>query len=210
MMYCNNGCSNSGCGCSGCANRYTYSSNNSCGCSSCGCANSGSSCGCGCSGCSSCSGSTSQSGCGCQCSSGSCGCSSSGCGCGNSSSQNGCGCSSGSGCGCGCGNNCVHTRLSTTLPLSGACRICGSSITVNSVQTALISGRYVASINYTVTVTYLNHCGSRRSATTTQTTQTYLPCSCTNTNNLRVYAVSKNVNPSCCGACFTAILAVCC
>ncbi len=204
MMYYNHCGSGS---CQNCSNRCTCQNNSgSCGCSN-GCS------GCGSNGCG-CSGNSRSVNSGCQGSEGSCGCSDNNCGCRNSASPaSNCGCSSCSGrsnngCGCGC-EHCVHTRISTMLPLNGACRICGSGVTINSVQTAQISGRYVASINYTVTVTYLNNCGCRRTATTTQTTQTYLP-NCCRTNNPCVRVESKNISSVCCGACFTAILSICC
>ena len=200
-------CSNNSCNsCSG-----LWSSCNKC--SSCGCNTNGCSGSCGCSNtCGSCSGSASSvwnySGCtaartGCGCGS----CSSNGsCGCGNGGSGS-CGCNGSS---CGCNGSCTYTQLHVTIPASGVCKVCCSGITVNSVNTALISGRYVTSVSYTATMDYIDRCGCRRTATTTQTTQVYLPASCVNFNNVCARVVRRTAVNNCCGAGICAVLEVCC
>ena len=174
-------------------------SNNSCNsCSSIwGSCNRCSSCGCS-SGCSN--------SCGC---SGSCGCSS----CSGSSRSGSCGCSSctaHTGCSCGCSGNCTYTQLHVTIPASGVCKVCCSGIAINSVNTALISGRYVTSVSYTATMDYIDRCGCRRTATTTQTTQVYLPESCMRFTNVCARVVRRNAVNNCCGAGICAVLQVCC
>lgn len=171
-------------------------------CSSCGC-NSGCSNSCGCSGscgCSSCSGSSR---------SGSCGCSSctahTGC---NNGCSGSCGCNNG--CNGSCNGNCTYTQLHVTIPASGVCKVCCSGIAINSVNTALISGRYVTSVSYTATMDYIDRCGCRRTATTTQTTQVYLPESCMRFTNVCARVVRRNAVNNCCGAGICAVLQVCC
>mgnify|MGYP004702775553 CR=1 FL=1 len=171
-------------------------------CSSCGC-NSGCSNSCGCSGscgCSSCSGSSRSGSCGCSSCTAHTGCSGS-CGCNN-------GCNSG--CNGSCNGNCTYTQLHVTIPASGVCKICCSGISINSVNTALISGRYVTSVSYTATMDYIDRCGCRRTATTTQTTQVYLPESCMRFTNVCARVVRRNAVNNCCGAGICAVLQVCC
>lgn len=171
-------------------------------CSSCGC-NSGCSNSCGCSGscgCSSCSGSSRSGSCGCSSCTAHTGCSGS-CGCNN-------GCSSG--CNGSCNGNCTYTQLHVTIPASGVCKVCCSGIAINSVNTALISGRYVTSVSYTATMDYIDRCGCRRTATTTQTTQVYLPESCMRFTNVCARVVRRNAVNNCCGAGICAVLQVCC
>ena len=189
-------CSNNSCNsCSsiwGSCNRCS-----SCGCSS-GCSNSS-----GCSGscgCSSCSGSSRSGSCGCSSCTAHTGCSGS-CGCNN-------GCSSG--CNGSCNGNCTYTQLHVTIPASGVCKVCCSGIAINSVNTALISGRYVTSVSYTATMDYIDRCGCRRTATTTQTTQVYLPESCMRFTNVCARVVRRNAVNNCCGAGICAVLQVCC
>ena len=194
---CNSGCSNS-CGCSG-----------SCGCSSCsGSSRSGS---CGCSSC------PAHTGCSCGCS-GNCGSCNNGCsgsygcsGCNNGCSGS-CGCNNGcnNGCNGSCNGNCTYTQLHVTIPASGVCKVCCSGIAINSVNTALISGRYVTSVSYTATMDYIDRCGCRRTATTTQTTQVYLPESCMRFTNVCARVVRRNAVNNCCGAGICAVLQVCC
>lgn len=185
-------------------------SNNSCSsiwgscnrCSSCGC-NSSCSNSCGCSGscgCSSCSGSSRSGSCGCSSCTAHTGCSGS-CGCNN-------GCNSG--CNGSCNGNCTYTQLHVTIPASGVCKVCCSGIAINSVNTALISGRYVTSVSYTATMDYIDRCGCRRTATTTQTTQVYLPESCMRFTNVCARVVRRNAVNNCCGAGICAVLQVCC
>lgn len=190
---CNSGCSNS-CGCSG-----------SCGCSSCsGSSRSGS---CGCSSC------TAHTGCSCGCS-GNCGSYNNGCSgsCGCSGCNNGCSgsCGCNNGCSSGCNGSCTYTQLHVTIPASGVCKVCCSGIAINSVNTALISGRYVTSVSYTATMDYIDRCGCRRTATTTQTTQVYLPESCMRFTNVCARVVRRNAVNNCCGAGICAVLQVCC
>ena len=97
--------------------------------------------------------------CGCSSRSGSCGCSNctarTGCSCGCSGScNNGCSgsCGCNSGCNGSCNGNCTYTQLHVTIPASGVCKVCCSGIAINSVNTALISGRYVTSVSYTATM----------------------------------------------------------
>lgn len=171
-------------------------------CSSCGC-NSGCSSSSGCSGscgCSSCSGSSRSGSCGCFSCTAHTGCSGS-CGCNN-------GCSSG--CNGSCNGNCTYTQLHVTIPASGVCKVCCSGIAINSVNTALISGRYVTSVSYTATMDYIDRCGCRRTATTTQTTQVYLPESCMRFTNVCARVVRRNAVNNCCGAGICAVLQVCC
>lgn len=171
-------------------------------CSSCGC-NSGCSNSCGCSGScgySSCSGSSRSGSCGCSSCTAHTGCSGS-CGCNN-------GCSSG--CNGSCNGNCTYTQLHVTIPASGVCKVCCSGIAINSVNTALISGRYVTSVSYTATMDYIDRCGCRRTATTTQTTQVYLPESCMRFTNVCARVVRRNAVNNCCGAGICAVLQVCC
>lgn len=171
-------------------------------CSSCGC-NSGCSNSSGCygsCGCSSCSGSSRSGSCGCSSCTAHTGCSGS-CGCNN-------GCSSG--CNGSCNGNCTYTQLHVTIPASGVCKICCSGIAINSVNTALISGRYVTSVSYTATMDYIDRCGCRRTATTTQTTQVYLPESCMRFTNVCARVVRRNAVNNCCGAGICAVLQVCC
>ena len=171
-------------------------------CSSCGC-NSSCSNSCGCSGscgCSSCSGSSRSGSCGCSSCTAHTGCSGS-CGCNN-------GCSSG--CNGSCNGNCTYTQLHVTIPASGVCKVCCSGIAINSVNTALISGRYVTSVSYTATMDYIDRCGCRRTATTTQTTQVYLPESCMRVTNVCARVVRRNAVNNCCGAGICAVLQVCC
>lgn len=171
-------------------------------CSSCGC-NSGCSNSCGCSGscgCSSCSGSSRSGSCGCSSCTAHTGCSGS-CGCNN-------GCSSG--CNGSCNGNCTYTQLHVTIPASGVCKVCCSGIAINSVNTALISGRYVTSVSYTATMDYIDRCGCRRTATTTQTTQVYLPESCMRFTNVCARVVRRNAVNNCCDAGICAVLQVCC
>ena len=171
-------------------------------CSSCGC-NSGCSNSCGCSGscgCSSCSGSSRSGSCGCSSCTAHTGCSGS-CGCNN-------GCNSG--CNGSCNGNCTYTQLHVTIPASGVCKVCCSGIAINSVNTALISGRYVTSVSYTATMDYIDRCGCRRTATTTQTTQVYLPESCMRFTNVCARVVRRNAVNNCCGAGICAVLQVCC
>lgn len=197
-------------------------SNNSCSniwgscnrCSSCGCNNNGGSGSCGCSNscacsCSSrpgwnCSNCTARTNCGC------------GCNCNNNNSCN-CGCSGSCGCNncnndCshGCNGNCTYTQLHVTIPASGVCKVCCSGIAINSVNTALISGRYVTSVSYTATMDYIDRCGCRRTATTTQTTQVYLPAACGRFNNVCARIVRRTAVNNCCGAGICAVLEVCC
>lgn len=171
-------------------------------CSSCGC-NSGCSNSSGCygsCGCSSCSGSSRSGSCGCSSCTAHTGCSGS-CGCNN-------GCSSG--CNGSCNGNCTYTQLHVTIPASGVCKVCCSGIAINSVNTALISGRYVTSVSYTATMDYIDRCGCRRTATTTQTTQVYLPESCMRFTNVCARVVRRNAVNNCCGAGICAVLQVCC
>ena len=171
-------------------------------CSSCGC-NSSCSNSNGCSGscgCSSCSGSSRSGSCGCFSCTAHTGCSGS-CGCNN-------GCSSG--CNGSCNGNCTYTQLHVTIPASGVCKVCCSGIAINSVNTALISGRYVTSVSYTATMDYIDRCGCRRTATTTQTTQVYLPESCMRFTNVCARVVRRNAVNNCCGAGICAVLQVCC
>ena len=171
-------------------------------CSSCGC-NSGCSNSSGCygsCGCSSCSGSSRSGSCGCFSCTAHTGCSGS-CGCNN-------GCSSG--CNGSCNGNCTYTQLHVTIPASGVCKVCCSGIAINSVNTALISGRYVTSVSYTATMDYIDRCGCRRTATTTQTTQVYLPESCMRFTNVCARVVRRNAVNNCCGAGICAVLQVCC
>lgn len=171
-------------------------------CSSCGC-NSGCSSSSGCygsCGCSSCSGSSRSGSCGCSSCTAHTGCSGS-CGCNN-------GCSSG--CNGSCNGNCTYTQLHVTIPASGVCKVCCSGIAINSVNTALISGRYVTSVSYTATMDYIDRCGCRRTATTTQTTQVYLPESCMRFTNVCARVVRRNAVNNCCGAGICAVLQVCC
>lgn len=171
-------------------------------CSSCGC-NSSCSNSCGCSGscgCSSCSGSSRSGSCGCSSCTAHTGCSGS-CGCNN-------GCNSG--CNGSCNGNCTYTQLHVTIPASGVCKVCCSGIAINSVNTALISGRYVTSVSYTATMDYIDRCGCRRTATTTQTTQVYLPESCMRFTNVCARVVRRNAVNNCCGAGICAVLQVCC
>ena len=171
-------------------------------CSSCGC-NSSCSNSSGCSGscgCSSCSGSSRSGSCGCSSCTAHTGCSGS-CGCNN-------GCSSG--CNGSCNGNCTYTQLHVTIPASGVCKVCCSGIAINSVNTALISGRYVTSVSYTATMDYIDRCGCRRTATTTQTTQVYLPESCMRFTNVCARVVHRNAVNNCCGAGICAVLQVCC
>ncbi|MBM6923186.1 hypothetical protein H9X81_05710 [Hydrogenoanaerobacterium saccharovorans] len=171
-------------------------------CSSCGC-NSGCSSSSGCygsCGCSSCSGSSRSGSCGCSSCTAHTGCSGS-CGCNN-------GCSSG--CNGSCNGNCTYTQLRVTIPASGVCKVCCSGIAINSVNTALISGRYVTSVSYTATMDYIDRCGCRRTATTTQTTQVYLPESCMRFTNVCARVVRRNAVNNCCGAGICAVLQVCC
>ena len=171
-------------------------------CSSCGCNSSCSnSCGCyGSCGCSSCSGSSRSGSCGCFSCTAHTGCSGS-CGCNN-------GCNSG--CNGSCNGNCTYTQLHVTIPASGVCKVCCSGIAINSVNTALISGRYVTSVSYTATMDYIDRCGCRRTATTTQTTQVYLPESCMRFTNVCARVVRRNAVNNCCGAGICAVLQVCC
>ena len=171
-------------------------------CSSCGCNSSCSnSSGCyGSCGCSSCSGSSRSGSCGCFSCTAHTGCSGS-CGCNN-------GCSSG--CNGSCNGNCTYTQLHVTIPASGVCKVCCSGIAINSVNTALISGRYVTSVSYTATMDYIDRCGCRRTATTTQTTQVYLPESCMRFTNVCARVVRRNAVNNCCGAGICAVLQVCC
>lgn len=171
-------------------------------CSSCGC-NSSCSNSSGCSGscgCSSCSGSSRSGSCGCFSCTAHTGCSGS-CGCNN-------GCNNG--CNGSCNGNCTYTQLHVTIPASGVCKVCCSGIAINSVNTALISGRYVTSVSYTATMDYIDRCGCRRTATTTQTTQVYLPESCMRFTNVCARVVRRNAVNNCCGAGICAILQVCC
>ena len=171
-------------------------------CSSCGC-NSGCSNSSGCygsCGCSSCSGSSRSGSCGCSSCTAHTGCSGS-CGCNN-------GCNSG--CNGSCNGNCTYTQLHVTIPASGVCKVCCSGIAINSVNTALISGRYVTSVSYTATMDYIDRCGCRRTATTTQTTQVYLPESCMRFTNVCARVVRRNAVNNCCGAGICAVLQVCC
>lgn len=171
-------------------------------CSSCGC-NSGCSNSSGCygsCGCSSCSGSSRSGSCGCSSCTAHTGCSGS-CGCNN-------GCNSG--CNGNCNGNCTYTQLHVTIPASGVCKVCCSGIAINSVNTALISGRYVTSVSYTATMDYIDRCGCRRTATTTQTTQVYLPESCMRFTNVCARVVRRNAVNNCCGAGICAVLQVCC
>lgn len=171
-------------------------------CSSCGC-NSGCSNSSGCygsCGCSSCSGSSRSGSCGCFSCTAHTGCSGS-CGCNN-------GCNSG--CNGSCNGNCTYTQLHVTIPASGVCKVCCSGIAINSVNTALISGRYVTSVSYTATMDYIDRCGCRRTATTTQTTQVYLPESCMRFTNVCARVVRRNAVNNCCGAGICAVLQVCC
>lgn len=170
-------------------------------CSSCGCSGCSNSSGCyGSCGCSSCSGSSRSGSCGCSSCTAHTGCSSS-CGCNN-------GCSSG--CNGSCNGNCTYTQLHVTIPASGVCKVCCSGIAINSVNTALISGRYVTSVSYTATMDYIDRCGCRRTATTTQTTQVYLPESCMRFTNVCARVVRRNAVNNCCGAGICAVLQVCC
>lgn len=204
----NNGCSGS-CGCSnscGCSssNRSGWNCSNCTARTGCGCGcNNNSSCNCGCSGsCGGCSNGCSGS-CGCNGScSGSCGC--------NNGCSNDCGNSCGNGCGSGCNGNCTYTQLHVTIPASGVCKVCCSGIAINSVNTALISGRYVTSVSYTATMDYIDRCGCRRTATTTQTTQVYLPAACGRFNNVCARIVRRTAVNNCCGAGICAVLEVCC
>ena len=184
----------SSCGCSGCSN--SSGCYGSCGCSSCsGSSRSGS---CGCSSC------TAHTGCSCGCS-GNCGSCNNGC-------SGSCGCNNGcsSGCNGSCNGNCTYTQLHVTIPASGVCKVCCSGIAINSVNTALISGRYVTSVSYTATMDYIDRCGCRRTATTTQTTQVYLPESCMRFTNVCARVVRRNAVNNCCGAGICAVLRVCC
>lgn len=155
--------------------------------------------------------------CGCSSRSGSCGCSNctarTGCSCGCSGScNNGCSgsCGCNSGCNGSCNGNCTYTQLHVTIPASGVCKVCCSGIAINSVNTALISGRYVTSVSYTATMDYIDRCGCRRTATTTQTTQVYLPESCMRFTNVCARVVRRNAVNNCCGAGICAVLQVCC
>ena len=133
------------------------------------------------------------------------------CGCNNGCSGS-CGCNNGcsSGCNGSCNGNCTYTQLHVTIPASGVCKVCCSGIAINSVNTALISGRYVTSVSYTATMDYIDHCGCRRTATTTQTTQVYLPESCMRFTNVCARVVRRNAVNNCCGAGICAVLQVCC
>lgn len=186
-------------------------------CSSCGCSSSCSnSSGCyGSCGCSSCSGSSRSGSCGCSSCTAhtgcSCGCSGN-CGSCNNGCSGSCGCNNGcsSGCNGSCNGNCTYTQLHVTIPASGVCKVCCSGIAINSVNTALISGRYVTSVSYTATMDYIDRCGCRRTATTTQTTQVYLPESCMRFTNVCARVVRRNAVNNCCGAGICAVLQVCC
>ena len=81
---------------------------------------------------------------------------------------------------------------------------------MNSTQTALIGNRYVTSIRYTATIDYVDSCGCRRTASTTQTTQVYLPCSCTNFSRVCARVIRRSYQHNCCGGAVSAILQVCC
>ena len=168
--------------------------------------------------CPSCSGSCHTNGSSCKtcCGNCACGCSScSSCGCSSNSGCSSCsgcsnGCGSSSGCENGCGSTCTYTRLSVSVPGSGVCRVCNAGIQVNSTQTALIGSRYVTSIRYTATIDYVDSCGCRRTASTTQTTQVFLPCGCTNFNQVCARVIRRSYQHSCCGGAISAILQICC
>lgn len=125
------------------------------------------------------------------------------------------GCTPGGSGGCNNGNQncnggCVYSQLHVTIPACGVCRICCAGIIINSVNTALIGGRYVTSISYTATMDYMDRCGCRRTATTTQTTQVYLPESCTRFTNVCARVVRRTAVTHYCGAGICAVLQVCC